>query len=98
MTRLETTIRQVSDLRDFYLKIGRRSGPLELGEKALAAMKGAARRVAEEQRRAGIPLVIRENGRIVRQRVEEPGTRVVELFGAVDFDPAYGSKRQRRRA
>lgn len=74
MTRLETTIRQVSDLRDFYLKIGRRSGPLEPGEKALAAMKDAARRVAEEHRRAGVPLVIWKNGKIIRQRVEEPGT------------------------
>lgn len=43
----------------------------ELGEKALAAMRDAARRVAEEHRRAGIPLVIWKDGKVVREFVKE---------------------------
>jgi hypothetical protein len=35
MTKLETTIRQVSDLRDFYMKIKKKGKNNKVGKKAL---------------------------------------------------------------
>jgi len=57
-------------------------------------------RLIEEARRVGGKKTKRET---VTEALEEyirrrRQARVVELFGSVDFDPAYDYKRQRRRA
>ena len=54
---------------------------MALGDMALAAMRDAARRVAEEHRRAGLPLIIWKDGKVVREYVKEPPADRTKLWG-----------------
>jgi len=49
--------------------IMRSTKPKTLAQKAEKALKQAVRKVVKEHERAGVPLIVWKNGKVVRQRV-----------------------------